>query len=76
MGPWERFVTLPRPHMTTFVAIPALIEWTHRVDPKPTGGFLDGDGSDGRGAQSASGVYFYEARMDNEVEVGKLALIR
>lgn len=29
-----------------------------------------------RGGASASGVYFYEVRMDNEVQVGKLALIR
>lgn len=41
-----------------------------------SGGRLDWDGTDGDGAASASGVYFYEARMDNEVEVGKLALIR
>ncbi len=39
-------------------------------------GSLDWDGTDARGAAAASGVYFYEVRMDNEVEVGKLALIR
>jgi len=34
------------------------------------------DGTDARGAQVASGVYFYEARLNGEVQVGKLALIK
>jgi hypothetical protein len=34
------------------------------------------NGTDGRGAAAASGVYFYELRAAGEVRVGKLALIK
>jgi hypothetical protein len=37
---------------------------------------LNWDGTDDRGAAVASGVYFYEARMHNEVRIGKLTLVR
>lgn len=39
-------------------------------------GSVDWNGRDDAGGAAASGVYFYEVRMDNDVQVGKLALIR
>lgn len=44
--------------------------------PVTTGGSLDWDGTDEAGRQTASGVYFYLVRMDDQSTVGKLALIR
>ncbi len=41
-----------------------------------TRGHVVWDGTDGGGAQVASGVYFYEARMGGEVKVEKMALIK
>ena len=34
------------------------------------------DGTNNQGGQVSSGVYFYEARLDNEVKVSKMALIK
>jgi hypothetical protein len=44
--------------------------------PVEAAGSVDWDGRDDSGGAAASGVYFYEVRMDNDVQVGKLALIR
>ena len=41
-----------------------------------TSGFVDWHGDDARGANVASGVYFYEVRMGDEVTIAKMALIR
>jgi len=37
---------------------------------------LTWDGRDDRGAQAASGIYFYEARMHGEVKVGRMTLVK
>ncbi len=37
---------------------------------------LSWDGRDEAGAQAASGVYFYEARMHGEIEVGRMMLLK
>ncbi len=39
-------------------------------------GSVTWDGTDAAGARVASGMYFYEARMHGEVQVGKLALVK
>jgi len=44
---------------------------------RPAGaGAVIWDGRDGRGAEAASGVYFYEVRSAGEVKVGKMSLVR
>lgn len=44
---------------------------------RPAGaGAVIWDGRDGRGAEAASGVYFYEVRSAGDVKVGKMALVR
>ena len=37
---------------------------------------IDWNGKDNRGSQVASGVYFYEVRMGNDVQVNKMALVK
>jgi hypothetical protein len=37
---------------------------------------IDWNGKDDRGSQVASGVYFYEVRMGNDVQVNKMALVK
>ena len=37
---------------------------------------LSWDGRDDRGAQAASGIYFYEARMHGEIKVGRMTLVK
>jgi flagellar hook assembly protein FlgD len=34
------------------------------------------DGKNAQGAQAASGVYFYEARTGDEVQIRKMALVK
>ncbi len=44
---------------------------------RPAGaGAVTWDGRDSRGAEAASGVYFYEVRSAGEVKVGKMSLVR
>jgi len=39
-------------------------------------GSVSWDGTNSQGSAVSSGVYFYEARMGNEVKVNKLALVK
>ncbi len=39
-------------------------------------GFKMWDGTNDRGANVSSGVYFYEARTDSDVKVQKMALVK
>lgn len=41
-----------------------------------TGGYVMWDGTDDGGAAVASGVYFREARMGEDIQIGKMALIK
>jgi hypothetical protein len=45
-------------------------------DQVTVSGSVDWDGTDDRGAQAASGVYFYEVRLGGEAKIGKMALIK
>ena len=37
---------------------------------------IDWNGKDDRGSRVASGVYFYEVRMGNDIQVNKMALVK
>ena len=46
--------------------------------PRPAGAdqTIVWDGSDNLGSRVSSGVYFYEARLESEVKIGKMTLLK